>query len=156
MAEPEDSPAASKEPTGDGNNGRSPHGEDPVPRVAVDLDVSWPVSPDMPAIDVLARLHVVACRDGRSLWLHGASRGLVELLDLAGLREIVHLCARVWLAMGTVSATRRRASKLVFVFRRLGSVGEPEDREQGGFEEGGDLPSRRPRRASIRVASWRR
>jgi hypothetical protein len=92
MAETEDSPATSKGPTGNRNDAHSPHGEDPVPRDAVDLDVSWLVSPDLPAIDVLLRLHVVACRGGRSLWLHGASRELVELLELVGLREIVHLC----------------------------------------------------------------
>jgi hypothetical protein len=41
---------------------------------------------------VLARLHVVACRDGRSLCLHGATGELIDLLDLVGLRQIVHLC----------------------------------------------------------------
>jgi hypothetical protein len=58
----------------------------------VNLDVSWLVSPDLLAIDLLARLHVVACRSGRALWLHGASSELVELLEFLGLREIVHLC----------------------------------------------------------------
>ena len=66
--------------------------DSPAPGRAVDLDVSWLVSPDLPAIDVLARLHVLACRGGCSLWLHGATDELVELLELVGLGGIVHLC----------------------------------------------------------------
>jgi ABC-type transporter Mla MlaB component len=75
--------------------GGAAHGEDPVAPDAVNLDVSWLASPDLPALVVLARLHVVACRGGRSLWLHGASSELIELLELVGLREIVHLCPSV-------------------------------------------------------------
>jgi STAS domain len=58
----------------------------------VDLDVSWLTSPDLSIIDVLAHLHVIACRRNRALWLHGATAELVELVDLVGLSETVHLC----------------------------------------------------------------
>lgn len=59
---------------------------------AVDLDVSWLVPADLSAIDALARLQVAASRCGRRLRLHGADGGLAELLELAGLSDVVHLC----------------------------------------------------------------
>lgn len=92
MTEMEDCSGTSKGPTGNGNDAHSPHGENLVKADAVDIDVSWLISPDLQAIDVLARLHVVAYRSGRSLWLHGASGPLIELFELVGLRETVHLC----------------------------------------------------------------
>jgi hypothetical protein len=78
--------------TGNRNHGYLPHCEALVVRDAVNLDVSWLLSPDLPAIDVIARLHVVACRRDRQLWLHGATCELIELLELVGLRDIMHLC----------------------------------------------------------------
>jgi hypothetical protein len=58
----------------------------------VDLDVSWLVPPDLCAVDALARLQVAATRRGCVLQLHGAHGGLVELIDFAGLGDVVHLC----------------------------------------------------------------
>jgi ABC-type transporter Mla MlaB component len=60
---------------------------------AVDVDVSWLVRPDLTVIHVLTRMHVAARRCGRPLWLHGATTELVELLELVGLRQIVHVCS---------------------------------------------------------------
>ena len=59
---------------------------------AVDLDVSWLVPADLAAVDALARLQVVALQCGRRLWLHRADGGLVELVELAGLGDVVRLC----------------------------------------------------------------
>jgi hypothetical protein len=58
----------------------------------VDLDVSWLVPADLDAVDVLARLQVTALRRGHRLLVHGAHGGLVELLEVAGLGGVVHLC----------------------------------------------------------------
>jgi ABC-type transporter Mla MlaB component len=58
----------------------------------VDLDVSWLAPADLGAVDVLARLHVTASKCGRRLSLHGADRTLVELLELVGLSDVLHLC----------------------------------------------------------------
>lgn len=58
------------------------------------LDVSWLVPADLAAVDALARLQVVASRRGHRLQLHGADGGLAELVELVGLREVVHLCPR--------------------------------------------------------------
>jgi hypothetical protein len=62
------------------------------PDGAVDLDVSWLVVADLRAIDALARLQLVASRRGRRLQLHGAGRGLVELLEFVGLDDVVRVC----------------------------------------------------------------
>ena len=59
-----------------------PHGDAPVLRDAVDLDVSWLVAPELTVVDVLARVQVITRHRGRSLWLHGATSELVKLLDL--------------------------------------------------------------------------
>jgi ABC-type transporter Mla MlaB component len=59
---------------------------------AVDLDVSWLVPADIGAVDALARLHVVAARRGCRLRLHGADRGLAELVELVGLGDVLDLC----------------------------------------------------------------
>ena len=58
----------------------------------VDLDVSWLVPADLGAVDALARLQVAASRCGWWLQFHGANGGLVELVELVGLGEIMHLC----------------------------------------------------------------
>ena len=58
----------------------------------VDLDVSWLVPADLGAVDALARLQIAASRCGWWLRLHGANGGLVELVELVGLGEIMHLC----------------------------------------------------------------
>jgi ABC-type transporter Mla MlaB component len=60
----------------------------------VALDISWLVPADLAAVDALARLQVVASRRGHRLQLHGADGGLVELVELVGLGEVVHLCPR--------------------------------------------------------------
>lgn len=62
-------------------------------KAPVDLDVSWLVAPDLAAVDALARLQLAAARCGRLLCLHGADAGLVELLELVGLGQTLHLCA---------------------------------------------------------------
>jgi STAS domain len=59
---------------------------------AVNLDVSWLVPADLNAVDALARLHLAALRSGRSLRLHGADGGLVELFEFVGLGDVVPLC----------------------------------------------------------------
>ena len=58
----------------------------------VGLDVSWLVPADLAAVDALARLQVAASRRGCRLHLHGADRGLAELVELVGLGDVVHLC----------------------------------------------------------------
>src|SRR5215472_18513092 len=88
MAETEDS----RGPHASWSGIDAPRDDDSIPGNAVDLDVSWLPSGDLSAIDVLARLHVVARHCGRSLWLHGATSELVELFELVGLREMIHLC----------------------------------------------------------------
>jgi ABC-type transporter Mla MlaB component len=85
----------------------SPCGNDPIPGNAVDVDVSRLASPDLSAIDVLARLHVLVRHRDRSLRVHGATSELVELFELVGLRELVDLCP-----CGTLSADCSRRSRV--------------------------------------------
>jgi len=59
---------------------------------AVDLDVSWLVPADLNAVDALARLHLAAIRCGRWVRLHGVEGGLAELIEFAGLSDVVQLC----------------------------------------------------------------
>jgi ABC-type transporter Mla MlaB component len=61
-------------------------------RNGVDLDVSWLAAPDLTAIDALVRLHIVTHRCGRTLRLHDMPSELVELLELVGLRDVLHVC----------------------------------------------------------------
>jgi ABC-type transporter Mla MlaB component len=61
-------------------------------RDGVDLDVSWLAAPDLTAIDALVRLHIVTHRCGRTLRLHDMPSELVELLELVGLRDVLHVC----------------------------------------------------------------
>jgi hypothetical protein len=79
---------------------------------------SWPLEteglPDLSVVDELARLQLAAMRLGCSIRLRGAGGELWELLDLAGLAQIV----------------RREGALLV-------EVGwEPEGGEEVGVEEG--------------------
>jgi STAS domain len=70
---------------------------DPMPRVVLvrgDAEVaSWAIPAgqnlDLAAVDRLARLQLAARRAGYSLRLRGAPSRLRELLDLAGLSDIV-------------------------------------------------------------------
>jgi hypothetical protein len=102
---------------------RTWNGEHESWRDVVDLDVSWLVPADLRAVDALARLQVIASRCGERLLLHGADGGLVELLDFAGLGDVLHLCS---CCRGACCALGRRA------------VGEPERLEQRRVEEGVD------------------
>jgi hypothetical protein len=52
-------------------------------------DVSQITEPDLLALDVLARLLVAARRLGLSIRLHNAGAALVDLLDLAGLSDVL-------------------------------------------------------------------
>jgi ABC-type transporter Mla MlaB component len=58
----------------------------------VDLDVSWLVPADLYAMDALLCLQVSALGRGHHLLLHGADGGVIELLELAGLGEVVQMC----------------------------------------------------------------
>jgi hypothetical protein len=70
---------------------------DPMPRVVLvrgDAEVaSWAIpaaqNPDLSVVDHLARLQLAARRAGYSLRLRGATSRLRELLDLAGLSDII-------------------------------------------------------------------
>ena len=54
---------------------------------------SWPLDRsghvDLAVVDELARLHLAARRMGYSIRLRDAGTGLLELLDLVGLKEVV-------------------------------------------------------------------
>jgi ABC-type transporter Mla MlaB component len=56
-------------------------------------DVSGVADPDAVTIDALARLQLTARRLGREIGLRHASRELCELLDFAGLSEVIPLSA---------------------------------------------------------------
>jgi ABC-type transporter Mla MlaB component len=80
-------------------------------------DVGGVADPDAVTIDALARLQLTARRLGREIGLRHASRDLRELLDFAGLSEVIPLSA------GSRIDPRRQA----------------EQREEGrGVEEEGD------------------
>ena len=93
-------------------------------RGVVDLDVSWLVPADLRAVDALARLQLVATRCGGRLVLHGADGGLVELLELVGLDDVLHLCPCC------------RGARCAELGRR--ADGEPERLEQRRLDEGVD------------------
>ena len=57
------------------------------------LDVRALGAPDVSTVDVLARMALTARRCGCRLELSGADQPLVELLTLAGLREVLPLRA---------------------------------------------------------------
>jgi anti-anti-sigma regulatory factor len=83
---------------------------------ALVCDVAAIAEPDLGTVDALARLQLTVRRLGGTVRLRGASARLEELLELAGLREVL----------------------------RVEPVGEPEQREEAlGVEEEadpGDLP----------------
>ena len=54
--------------------------------VAVELHDA---DPDLSVVDALARLQLMAERFGYSLRVRGASAELLELLELAGLRDVI-------------------------------------------------------------------
>src|SRR2546430_1645285 len=56
---------------------------------AMVYDVTWLVDPDVRTVDALARLQLAAGRSGRVLVLRGARGGLLELVDLMGLRDVL-------------------------------------------------------------------
>ncbi len=55
----------------------------------VALEVGWLVRPDCDTVDTLARLQLAAHRSGVSLRLQGACRELCDLIELAGLSEVL-------------------------------------------------------------------
>ena len=54
-------------------------------------DVSAVTAPDAVAVEALARLQLAAGRRGLQVWLRDAGGGVRELLELAGLREVLPL-----------------------------------------------------------------
>lgn len=59
-----------------------------APQVLV-CDVGELVGPDVVAVDAIARLQLIARRSGRELRLDNASLELRELLELAGLTDVI-------------------------------------------------------------------
>jgi ABC-type transporter Mla MlaB component len=58
-------------------------------------DVGAVLEPDLATIDALAQLQLAARRLGRSVQLRQASKELQDLLALAGLSDVLPLCARL-------------------------------------------------------------
>ncbi len=85
-------------------------------------DVSAVREPDATAIEALARLQLTAARLGMPMWLLHPCRQLQDVLDLAGLGEVLRVTSQLGLE----------------------SHGEPEHREVLRVDEevdGGDLPA---------------
>jgi ABC-type transporter Mla MlaB component len=59
-----------------------------APRIIV-CDASALVQPDLVAVEAIARLQLLALRGGRELRLRNACSELKELLDLAGLSDVI-------------------------------------------------------------------
>jgi hypothetical protein len=59
---------------------------DPGP---IACDVGSLVEPDQRALDSLARLQLTARRLGTTIQLHHASRALIDLIELAGLADVL-------------------------------------------------------------------
>jgi anti-anti-sigma regulatory factor len=59
--------------------------------VIVDIDVSCITEPDEYTLDALARLHLTARRLGASIRLLGARPELVDLIQLAGLADVLEV-----------------------------------------------------------------
>ena len=55
----------------------------------VPYDVGWILSPDVQAVDALARLQLAARRRGSTLSLENVSSDLAKLIDLMGLSEVL-------------------------------------------------------------------
>ncbi|RPK59479.1 hypothetical protein EES43_18460 [Streptomyces sp. ADI96-02] len=68
-----------------------PKGAALAPGAAVECDVGGVLGPDLALVEVLARLALVARRNGRTLRLRRAPPGLRALLDLVGLADAVGL-----------------------------------------------------------------
>lgn len=62
-----------------------------APSRIVRWDLSALTDPDITTVDVIARLQLMARRLRLDLRLENASRELAELLDLAGLSDVVKL-----------------------------------------------------------------
>jgi ABC-type transporter Mla MlaB component len=85
------------QPSGHHGNGLRPERVRVLPGGArlVELDILGLVPSSLAAVEALAHLQVAATRCGFSLRLHGADRGLQELVDLVGLGDVLHLCPSV-------------------------------------------------------------
>jgi STAS domain len=75
----------------------------------IDCDVS-PLTADVGAVDVLARLQVVARRAGMEIRVRDASPELLELLDFVGLRET--LCVEIELRVEVEGQAEEREQRL--------------------------------------------
>jgi ABC-type transporter Mla MlaB component len=91
---------------------RDTHATVVLARGGVDL-ARWPLAgrgrPDLAVVDELARLQLAARHLGCSIRLRGACRELSELLELAGLTEIVTGAASLGLEVGGESERREQA-----------------------------------------------
>ena len=67
------------------------------------------VTPDVVAVDVLARLQLTARQSGGEVWLRGASDELKGLLDLTGMCEVLPCAA---LRLETVGQAEQREDPL--------------------------------------------
>lgn len=59
----------------------------------IDIDVSRIAEPDEPVLDALARLQLTARRLGVAIRLHNACPLLVDLIDIAGLADVLVVTA---------------------------------------------------------------
>jgi hypothetical protein len=57
------------------------------------IDVSRLAPPDAPALDTLARLHLMALRMGATIRIRNACPLLVDLIDIAGLADVIVVVA---------------------------------------------------------------
>jgi len=78
--------------------------------ILVICDVGGLTDPDAVAVDALVRLQLAARRSGRQLRVRNASRQLLELLDLAGLRDVVPPCGSLLGPRGQVEEWEQRRS----------------------------------------------
>jgi anti-anti-sigma regulatory factor len=68
--------------------------------VIVDIDVSCITEPDEYTLDALARLHLTARRLGASIRLLGARPELVDLIQLAGLADVLEVVVESGVEVG--------------------------------------------------------
>jgi len=83
-------------------------------------DVGAVADPDVVMIDALAQLQLTARRLGREIGLRHASRELRELLDFAGLSEVIPLSAGSRIDAGRQAEQREEG-------RRVQEEGDPAD-----------------------------
>lgn len=57
-------------------------------------DVGGLVQPDAAAVDAICKVRLASSRAGSRLWLRDASRELLHLFDLMGLREVLPAASR--------------------------------------------------------------